>query len=325
MISNGVIIQSSQLSRVGVNQQLLNEGSSVLVRVISDTGNGKYTGSVAGVRVSLTSNKPLAVGSSFVASISTKNGVIYVSPKSSDIQISKNIQVNAADNSQLSAFLQSLGLSSDELYLNILQEMKQLEMKLDVQLMNKIHNLSLRFKGKEKKASELLMLLAQKGKTVTESELLDLINYLADYEDKSENQNNENKNGQKLLNDINKTDAGWFLLPFELYNLRDDIVLGKGCIRMLFDKGDRLKLLNLYCKYNNKDYLFSLLFENKFCKTVKFNISSVKIDNIEKAVEKLQKKFFTLDNPPKVLWCEPNEIEGSACESEEIFAIGGEV
>lgn len=325
MISNGVILQSSQLSRVGVNQQLLHEGSSVLVRVIADRGNGKYLGSVAGVRVNLTSGKPLTVGASFVASITTKNGVIYVSPKISDIALEKSIEINVAENSQLAGLLESLGLSADDLYLNILQQMKQQEMKLDTQLMYRIHNLALRFKGKEKRVAELLTAFAKKGQNVSEKQILQLLNYLESIEDDSTEKNSDSDEGKKQLNSLNKIDGGWFVLPFEIFNLQSDEILGKGIIRLLFESNDRLKLLNLSCGYNSRKYLFSLLFENGNCKKVRFNIEALDLENIEKETKKIRAAFVRFDMPPVVEWAEAFEIEGSACESEEFYAIGGEV
>lgn len=325
MISSGVVLQSSQLSRLGINQQLLNEGSSVFVRVIADKGNGKYLGSVAGVRVNLSSNKSLAVGSSFVANISTKNGVIYVSPKSNDVVVERKIQLSMADNSQVAGLLESLGLNADELYVKILQQMKQQEMKLDTQLMYKLHNLALRFKGNEKQVAELLTAFAKKNENITEKDILQLLAYIEAYEEDCNNQNEENDNGKYLLNKLNKKDGGWFVVPFEIFNLQSDIILGKGTIRILFDSYNKIKLLNVCCVYNSKKYLFSLTFENEKCKKVRFNISSIKIDDVEFYLSKLRNNFLKKEIYPEIEWAEAFEIEGSASETEEFYAIGGSV
>lgn len=325
MISNSVIIQSSQLSRVGINQQILNEGSSVLVRVIADKGNGRYEGSVAGIRVNLNSGKPLVVGSSFVASISTKDGVVYITPKNTEIAIGKEIEINIAQNSQIAGFLESLGISSDSLYINLFQQMKQLEMKLDTQLMYRLHNLSLRFKGKEKRASELLTALVKKNMSLNEKDLLQLLDYLSFYENESDENPANNTEGQNLLNTFNKTEKGWFIVPFELVNLKDENILGKGCIKLLFDSVNNLKLLNLCCEYSKNKYLFSLSFENKKCTKVRFNIFNLELEKVDKEIEKLKERFLKSGIAPKIEWAEIFEIEGSACESEEIYAVGGEV
>ena len=79
--AGAVSIQSARLSQMGVNRQVLKEGSSVLVRVIADRGGGKYEGSVAGVRVQLNSAKALTPGQSFTATIAVKNGSIVITPK----------------------------------------------------------------------------------------------------------------------------------------------------------------------------------------------------------------------------------------------------
>lgn len=323
MVPNSVVIQSAQLSRAGIKQQVLKDGNSVLVRVIADKGNGKYTGSVAGVRVNLTSSKPVEVGSTFVAKISAKDGVIYVTPKTQDIRFVGNVEINAANNLQLSNFLESLGVASDSLYVNIMQQMKQLEMKLDAQLMYKLHNLSVRFKGKEKRASEILVNLIKKNVQIEEKEILQLLQFLDEYENDSEGF--ESENGKKLLNKINKTDKGWYVLPYELYNLRDDAVLGKGCMNLLFDSADNLKLLNLNCNYKDKKYLFSLIFENKICKNIRFNINPFDVEKVEREISLLREKFIKADIGLSVSWAEAFEIEGTSCESEEIYAVGGMV
>ena len=119
--SGAVSIQSARLSQIGVNRQVLKEGSSVLVRVIADRGGGKYEGSVAGVRVQLTSSKPLQAGDSFAATISVKKGLIVVTPKDisgmAGLQGAGEIalQFNEVSQSQLFSLLESLGLPADNL------------------------------------------------------------------------------------------------------------------------------------------------------------------------------------------------------------------
>ena len=55
MVHGGISVYTGQLSRLGIPRQTLKEGSQVLVRIISDKGGGKYEGSVAGARVTITS------------------------------------------------------------------------------------------------------------------------------------------------------------------------------------------------------------------------------------------------------------------------------
>lgn len=322
-MSNGVIIHTNKFSRVNGGEHVLKDGSPVLVRIIADKGNGKYTGSVAGVRVNISSAKKIDVGSTFVATISSKNGIISITPKNNQIILNNNIEITTADNSKLSAFLKALGLNADELYVNLLQQFTQAEMKIDNQLMSKIHNLAIKFKGKEKNALELLSILARKNIPFDEEALLNLINFL--YDEEKESENNQQKDGKNLLNKINKTSGGWFILPFELCNLNENKVLGSGCIRILMDKGNQLKVMNVECRYNQKKYLFNTLFEGKKCRTIRFNVDPVNLEDADSLILKLKKIFMNYSNKVNIEWAEAFEIEGTAACAEELYGVGGEV
>ncbi len=330
MIPNGVEVHSAQLSRVGVGRQVLQNGSSVLVRIISDRGNGKYEGSVAGVRVNISSVRQLKTGETFVATINAKDGTIYLNPKDT-LAAAMTMSFSEVQESGLMAFLSAAGLPSDSVSVTLLQLFKQMGLKIDAPVISKIRNMALHFSGKEKAAAELLAMIYEKGIDATEDEINQLLSLLesdfleSDYENqKNENgQNNKNKDSRNLLNKINKTPGAWFLLPFELLQLPETIV-GSGCIRLLFDSSKQLKLMNLEADYNNHKYLFSLSYEGKKLSEVNFNVSG--IDETQTEVLQLKKRFMAAGvNAGKVNWADSNEIEGSASGLESFYAFGGEV
>ena len=338
MTSAGAVsIQSARLSQAGIKRQILKEGSSVLVRVISDRGNGKYEGSVAGIRVQLTSNKALQPGQTFTASISIKNGSIVVTPKDiaamsgSGLAGQIELQFNEVSQSQLFSLLEALGLPADYLSTSILQSFKQMGLKFDSSLANKIRSLALRFSGKEKSAAEILSLLAQKGLEADEEEIKALL-YFLESENDSSSKNSENK--EKLINRINSTEGSWYLLPFELVQLESYLsssenlqVLGKGCIRLLFDSAKALKLLNLDCSYNNKKYLFSLSFEGRKIINTYLNVETEdKSLNPENEINRLKKLCMAANlNPGKISWVEKELIEGNASGLESFVSFGGRI
>ena len=127
MVHGGISVYTGQLSRLGLPQKVLRDGSQVLVRIISDKGGGKYEGSVAGARVTLSSQSKLAPGSAFPATISTKNGQIIVTPNSAMQGSAGAAELNLSllQNTQLLSFMQNLGVSPDNLSLHLLQQMKQ--------------------------------------------------------------------------------------------------------------------------------------------------------------------------------------------------------
>lgn len=336
MSTHSVSIQSARLSQIGVNRQVLKEGSSVLVRVIGERGGGKYEGSVAGVRVQLSASKPLHAGDSFVATVAVKNGTVVVIPKETPgiSQISFNF--TEVSQNQLYSLLESLGLPADNLSYSILQSFKQMGLKMDSGLANKIRNLALRFSGKEKTAAEILSLLSQKGIEADEQEIKELLMLLSgDTEDRNENQSNHKK---KLINKINSVEGSWYLLPFDLIQIGDScedkienrLVLGNGCIRLLFNSFCALQLLNVDCNYNNQKYLFSLSYEGKKIKNTYFNVSSLASSYNSKVPEneilKLKKLFISYGvNAGNISWIEKNILEGNASGLETFVKFGGEV
>ena len=160
----GVIVQAGQLSRMGVAPKGVKDGSQVLVRIISDRGSGKYEGSVAGARINLNSRTPLTPGTSFKARISIQNGQLLLFPVNESGEVAQNafFTMETVQTEQLTEMLQSLGLNADDLSYHLMQQFKQLGMKMDSALLSKIYNLSVKFKGKEKRAAELISILAKK-------------------------------------------------------------------------------------------------------------------------------------------------------------------
>ena len=338
--AGAVAIQSARLSQIGLNRQVLKEGSSVLVRVIADRGGGKYQGSVAGVRVQLNSAKTLQPGQSFVATVGVKNGTIVIVPKDTSLTAAGNGEIalsfNEVSDAQLFSLLESLGLPADSLSSSILKTFKQMGMKMDSALANKIRNLALRFSGKEKSTAEILSLLSQKGLEADEEGIKQLLTLLEgegpDLESGKPEADKSQKPEEKLLNKINSTEGAWYLLPFELVQLTEQAVsdkqiLGKGCIRLLFDSSTALKLLNLDCNYNNQKYLFSLSYEGKTITNTYFNVSSASGSfSPESAINSLKKHFMAAGiNPGKISWAEKEDLEGNASGLESFVTFGGQI
>ena len=321
MIPNGVEIHSAQLSRAGVGRQILQNGSQVLVRVISDRGGGKYEGSVAGVRVNISSARTLKPGDTFTATINTKDGTIYLNPKDAAVA-AMTMSFTQVQETALMEYLAASGLPSDSISVSVLQILKQMGQKIDAGMLVKLRSLALRFTRKEKSAAELLSIISEKGIEASEEEINHLLMLLEAGSDDNNNHAPEQNQGKKLLNKINSTSGAWYLLPFELVQL-PDIVTGRGCIRLLMDCSKQLKLLNLEADYQNHKYLFSLAYEGKKLSSVHFNVSDALSPDDE--IISLKKRFMAAGiNPGEVNWAQACDIEGSACALESFYAVGGE-
>ena len=319
----GFVVHTSQLSRTSISRHPIKDGSQVLVRIISDKGGGRYEGSVAGARVTINSKQPLAAGTTFTATITSKNGQILLTP---NLNNQNNInqtdfQLAVLQNEQLSAFIQNLGLPADTLGFHLLQQMKQLGMKLDSDLLSKIYNLSVKFKGKEKRAAELVSILVKKGIDFSEEDLFALLQEL-DGEEENPAEDNQNNDEYKLLNKINSIKNSWQLRPYEIVS--NDGPLAKGSLGFFIDEAASLKLLNVECNWlsNNHDYLFSLEYEKGQCKNIKMSGQGV---DVSKLAYILDQRLSAAGKKIKIELVNPELIEGTACGQEEFFVFGGEV
>ncbi|MBO4532939.1 MAG: hypothetical protein J5726_04490 [Treponema sp.] len=322
-MNTGFVVHTSQLSRTSISRHPLKDGSQVLVRIISDRGGGKYEGSVAGARITINSKTPLTAGATFKATISTQNGQVLLFPVNENGELAQNavFTMEAVQNEQLSSLLQSLGLNADDLSYHLMQQFKQLGMKMDSTLLSKIYNLSVKFKGKEKKAAELLAILLKKGIDFSEDDLLALLNELDGQRDSQEDKSNQNQE-YKLLNQINSIKNTWQLLPYEIVSAGG--VLAKGSLGFFVDETAQLKLLNLECNWlsNNHRYLFSLEYEKGLCNNIKMSGEGIDTERLALLLDKKLSgsgKEITIE----IVDCEL--IEGTACGQEEFYALGGEV
>ena len=150
-------------------QKVLQNGSQVLVRILGDLGNNRYESSIAGVRTNIFSEKTLQKGTVFKANIIRQNGVITVVPQKeasvkNPVTITKILQTNQnssmlelIQSQSLANFIKSMGMIPDNLSNTILLQMKNLGLKFNGTLMNKIHDIAAKYPEKEKLAVELIM------------------------------------------------------------------------------------------------------------------------------------------------------------------------
>ncbi len=295
----------------------------MLVRIIADKGGGRYEGSVAGARVSITSKQPLATGTTFTASISSKNGQILLTPNLGENNIAQQtFELSVMQNEQLASFIQSFGLPADETSFHLMQQMKQLGMKMDSALLAKIYNLSVKFKGKEKRATELLSILTKKGIDFSEEDLLSLLQELDSNPDDQDDGQNSAQEKYKLLNKINSRKNTWQLLPYEIVS--NIGALAKGSLGFFVDESANLKLLNLECNWlrNNHKYLFSLEYEKGQCQNIKMSGEGIELSRL---ADILDKRLLASGKQITIEIVEPELIEGTACSQEEFYVFGGEV
>ena len=363
MNTSSVYIHKAALSQTG-NSHVLKEGSSVLVRISADKGNGSYEGFVAGVKVSIQSKIPLEQGSVFVGKVLVKDGKINIIPEQNTLLAQdkieiKNLNVQSSQNlfaqvasAEISLQLQALGLVPDNFSLHLFLQTKQLGMKIDVPLFNKIRNIAIKYKGKEKQVANLLLNLLQKGMEVSEEELEKLLNQFdfsdLDFESETgllQKEKNDSKNfvwefitnilqgvtGHQngvltVMNHLGwqnkKSNGSWVIFPFEF--LQNDIILGNGKIKLFLDTQKKLKLLATQINLEEKEYNFVLNFYKNKINSINVSVQPMKLSKINEFVNELQAKFSD-DESVCVNWCKKEQIEDFAAGLENITFVDGVV
>lgn len=312
------MISTSQIKENSASQissgKTLENGSLTRVRIIKDNGNGSYEGSVAGIKISLNSKQKLAEGSTFVAKAVFTDGKLTLVVDNSVSELSAE-NAKLLNTPQVLQLLESLNLPAEQVSLTLLQEMKQLEMKLDPQVLNKLLNMSIKVKGKEKKAAELLVLLSKKGvlDLTDANEVLTLLEVLERDEHSGED--------MELLSKINKRAGDWLIFPFNIQTVDDEEVVAKGNIKVLLSNDGVLKLLKLDCNYGEHEYYFCGRYENRRLKEVFYNDNY----NPPEIIEELKKRFFGKDIFCKVEWKDKSDLEGFASALEELYMVNASV
>lgn len=360
------INQSENIGSQNQNVRLLKEGGQVSVKILSDSGNNKYEAMISGVKVQVSANSGLEAGAVFKAVVASKNGSIQLTPlikaeilKVETLIVEETMEnlFSPVENSQLAGLLSSLGMANDKLSLSIFQQMKQLGMKLSPELMKKIYKDSLKFKGKEKKAAELMVLLKQKGIDYSEEDILAL---LSDSFTENEKKRNEDKSlGTGLISYKNLVSAfiqnvistdysnqkvgvltimnhlgwkgdrsgngSWIFLPFEIMDYSSEEIKGNGNIKLLLDQSKRMKKILLDCKYENREYLFCVE-KNGDRSKILFNVEHG--DGSQKNIEELKNKLsseFGSNQNIQIEWVSREKLTGFAGGMEEIAFAQGDI
>ena len=320
------INQTLPLNKIS-SSKVLSQGDSVFVRVTADKGQGKYEAMLSGAKITLNSKRPLQVGSSFPAKVNINNGKLEII-----ISLNKENLLQTAltslPNKEIAGLLSASGLPQNNLSLNLIKQMYQLELKMDSFSLKKFYNLALKFKGKEKSALQLLMILYKKKMEVGEDELQELLSYLdGSFEAESDRGGNGQRGGEEafeLLKRNNSIKHGWLFYPFELINYKSRELYGKGCIKIFLNSAEKIEKLNFNCNYRGKEYYFYINYKNSRMEKVNFYI-----ENEASSVSELEKKISSLftraGKNVEVSCCQKDMFEVSGSDFEELYTFSGEV
>ncbi len=265
----------------------LRAGDTVRVRVVG-MQQGGYVVSFGGARFAVSSNRPLEIGSAFSARIEfSQDGKIVLEPEAEEKQL--------ALNSGFASLLDSFEFASNPLASGLFQMMHQMGMKIDLDRIKRFSQLGLRFPGKEAAASQVAMLLEQKGIEPTEENILRyllMVDPDAGQENPEFNSPGEEKKDPGIdgsfldrifgpvefpkeglltfANHVrNREGSGhWIMIPFEWNSGRKNY---RGSISILLNldlrKTEKIQIL---CKTACKKYSFIVYFKDNKVREVRF-------------------------------------------------------
>ena len=303
------------ITKTSISNNVLKDGNSVFVRILNTTNTpNKYIASFAGNMFEVTSNTRLLPGTEFRATLKLNGKSLQLIPQKNieKLQVENTIQkfdIKTFDenSSQINNLLQNLNLPQDKISLNLIQFFQQHQIKLNIPLIKKsrakaknsisknekIQN----FEKSQEKLAELDLSMELKGFSLSEEELVNLLqNFSTDKilklsnnlqnNEETENQQDRNKensdssfldeiyiqddilqnrkNGSlTLFNHIitDKSNLHWIILPFEL-TIRDILYFGN--IRLLLNR-DEKKLQKTYisCSNQHTKYYFMIYYESE--------------------------------------------------------------
>ncbi len=164
-LSDSSVFSSIQLTKASSNQNTLQNGASVFVRVLSKGQGGEYLVSFAGNKFSVFSQKELQTCTTFRALVAIKDSKVYLTPLETNTH--RAVQKFSTGDSQaltnLSNFLQDLGLKPDTISLRLIQYFQTAGLTFNAKLAEKVRTIGLQFPGKEDEASEIALFLEHKG------------------------------------------------------------------------------------------------------------------------------------------------------------------
>ncbi len=174
MNQNKIFIQT-QRTTLSNMKTTIREGCSVFVKILEKNTENTYTAFFAGLRFTVISEKKLIPGINFTATVSYKDGRVLLIPQT---HLLRNILQEGEisyflnlPNTQISAYLTSLGINPDIISLQLFQLLKQLGLKINVPLIKKSSGIASKFPSHEKEAAQIELLLEEKGIIPTEENI----------------------------------------------------------------------------------------------------------------------------------------------------------
>ncbi len=204
-------LASIQLSSSQAHTSLLQDNSRVFIRVLEKRFGNEYVVSLLGNKFTVVSQRPLIEGSAFRATVTIKEGKVFLSPDSLYHQNSiQKFSATGADSLvKLQGFLQNLGLPQDSLSLRMVQYFQSSGLTFNMKLASKARSIGLKFPGKEHEAAEVSLFLEQKGISSSVDTVLEVLSllYADDQHEKGSKKKKSSENANETEDDTLEIDS----------------------------------------------------------------------------------------------------------------------
>lgn len=187
-MNTSVIQNTNALTKVP-EFQVLREGSSVFIRILSKNDTSSYTASLNGKRILVKSELPLQVGQGYKATVGQTTNIGERSQlllklegqKITDFTVVAQTKVGflsdgMIENPQLAAWFRKNGMAPDNLSFELFNEMKKLGMKFQPFVLRKARNLGKSFNTHQKQAAIAALIMEHKGLRPSRQSVKKLLN-----------------------------------------------------------------------------------------------------------------------------------------------------
>ena len=206
MNTSSVSVVQGDFSRNLRNVSVLRNGAVVTARVISQNGDGSYSVSLAGQKITVRSEANLVLGETFSARVSVKGDVVRLSLLSEKTEIEGSfVQKMAADEKvispKLAEFLSSLGFEPNAESLKIFQFMQQVGMKINLPAAKKALQFSKKSGEPNEEKAQISLLLEEKGIKSSDERVNAILGRNPNGNDSEQRRKNQNQEGNFLCED----------------------------------------------------------------------------------------------------------------------------
>lgn len=232
-----IVQNANETFLYNANGSAVHENDRVFVRVVDVLSKDSYLVSLSGTLVKTVSSLPLSRGDAFFARVSFQNGNLIVKTENgASLSLVQNAVERLSDlfqsdgtivNETLKNFFSSLGLPNDFFSFALLSVFKNLSMKFDAKLFQKIKTLSMQFEEDEQEAQDFAAAFFHKSGMLSKSAVKHLLDFSRSGERKFADKHGANDSGADCGSDKQNKHEIFFEIKDEIKNFFFSLFWGR--------------------------------------------------------------------------------------------------